>query len=426
MTKAPPLRVAVVSRAVMPLHGVGGLERSVRDLVRHLAARDVDVTLITPPPGAVSRPEYEDPFASPRIRLRHVRYLTFPFANRPGTTILDRSTAYLAFGWRAGRLAASLVRAGEVDVVHGCGAAALGYALAHARGAVTAPLVLNPHGMEEFGSTSTSQPRLKRLAYAPLRWAVRQSARAADCIIATDRALEPMVARHLQPRADQMRTIPNGIDLIEASALAGPAEGSMRRQRAGIGAGEVVFLSAGRLEENKGLDVLAAALARAAKPGSALSATGWRWVIVGGGPFRRELERAVDTHRLGSHVIFAGRTTDAELHAWYEAASAFVHPTRYEGSSLVTLEAMAHRRPVVAAIAGGLPDKVRPGVNGWLVEPGDAVGLAAALDQAVADPARLIAYGAKSREIVEREFAWPGLAERQVEVYRDLMATRAR
>jgi hypothetical protein len=43
------LRVAVVARAVAPLHGEGGLERSVHDLVRHLAARDVDVKLITPP-----------------------------------------------------------------------------------------------------------------------------------------------------------------------------------------------------------------------------------------------------------------------------------------------------------------------------------------------------------------------------------------
>jgi glycosyltransferase involved in cell wall biosynthesis len=123
-------------------------------------------------------------------------------------------------------------------------------------------------------------------------------------------------------------------------------------------------------------------------------------------------------------VIFAGRSTDADLHAWYEAASIFVHPTRYEGSSLVTLEAMAHRRPIVAAVAGGLPDKVRPGVNGWLVEPGDAVGLAAALEDAVSDPARLVAYGASSRDIVEREFAWPALAERQVEVYRDLLLAR--
>ncbi|MCK7518664.1 MAG: glycosyltransferase family 4 protein [Ignavibacteriales bacterium] len=54
-----------------------------------------------------------------------------------------------------------------------------------------------------------------------------------------------------------------------------------------------------------------------------------------------------------------GRLHDAPLHAWYEAASIFVHPTRYEGSSIVTLEAMSHRRPVVATTAGGLPDKVR-------------------------------------------------------------------
>ena len=251
---------------------------------------------------------------------------------------------------------------------------------------------------------------------------MRRTARAADCIIATDRALEPMVARHLHPRADQVRTIPNGIDLIEASALAGPAEGATLRHRAGIAAGETVLLSVGRLEANKGLDVLAGALARAARPGSMLSATGWRWVIVGAGPFRRDLERAIAAHGIGGHVIFAGRASDAELHAWYEAASIFVHPTRYEGSSLVTLEAMAHRRPIVAAIAGGLPDKVRPGVNGWLVEPGDPDGLAAAIEDAVSSPRRLAAYGAGSRGIVEREFAWSVLVDRQIDLYRELLA----
>ena len=422
MPGRPRLRVAVVTRAIMPLHGVGGLERASRDLVRHLAARDVEVTLITPPANDHGRRLADDPFASPRIRLRHVRYLTFPFANRRGTTVLDRSTAYLAFGWRAGRLAAALAAAGEIDLVHGSGASVLGYAMARSRGTVRAPLVFNPHGLEEFGATAGAAPLLKRIGYTPLRWAVRRTARAADCIIATDRALEPMVARHLQPRADQVRTIPNGIDLIEASALAGPAEGATLRHRAGIGAGETVLLSVGRLEANKGLDVLAGALARAARPGSTLSATGWRWVIVGAGPFRRDLERAITAHEIGSHVLFAGRASDAELHAWYEAASIFVHPTRYEGSSLVTLEAMAHRRPIVAAIAGGLPDKVRPGVNGWLVEPGDPDGLAAAIEDAVSSPRRLAAYGAGSRGIVEREFAWSVLVDRQIDLYRELLA----
>ena len=50
MTTTRPRRVAIVSRAVYPLHGLGGLERSVYDLVRHVAEAGVEVTLITRPP----------------------------------------------------------------------------------------------------------------------------------------------------------------------------------------------------------------------------------------------------------------------------------------------------------------------------------------------------------------------------------------
>ena len=417
------LRVAIVSRAVMPLHGVGGLERSVRDLVRHLADRGVHVTLIVPP-GTVRHHTSSDPFASPRIVLRHVPYLTFPMANRRGTTILDRSSSYLLYGWRAGRRAARLAAAGEVDIVHGFGAAVLGASTSR----LAVPLVLNPQGLEEFGATATEQALGKRLGYTPLRWAVRRAARAADRIIATDVALEPTVTRHLHPRPGQMVTIPNGIDLIEVSSMAGPAEGSLIRQRHGIGAGELVLLSVGRLEHNKGFDVLAEALGRAGRAGSLLSAIGWRWVIVGTGPFKNAIEQRVKAQGIDRHVMFAGRAVESDLHAWYEGASVFVHPTRYEGSSLVTLEAMAHRRAVIATKAGGLPDKVRPG-NGWLVEPGAVEALADAIASATAGAARLPQMGAESRRIVEQEFAWPILADRHIAMYEDLLSggvTRAR
>ena len=414
-----PLSVAVVARAVMPLHGVGGLERSVHDLVRHIAALGVDVTLIVPPASpVVVRESPVDPFASPRIHIRHVPYLTFPLANRRGTTVLDRSTSYVLYGWRAGRLALTLAREGTVDVIHSHGASGLGAAVRDRH----VPLVLNPHGLEEFGATGDALPWPKRVGYAPLRAAVRRVARAAECVIATDVSLEPAVARHLGLSADRIRTIPNGIDLVSAGALAGPADGLLMRQRHRVGAGETVLLSVGRLEQNKGFDVTAAALARAARPDGPLAASGWRWVIVGAGPFRPDLERVIERHGLESHVIFAGRATDTDLHAWFEAASVFVHATRYEGSSIVTLEAMAHRKPIVATRAGGLPDKVRPGINGWLVEPGHAQDLASAIEDAAAQAARLPQLGAKSRDIVEREFAWPVLAGRQVALYEELVA----
>jgi glycogen(starch) synthase len=415
----PPLRVAVVARAVMPLHGIGGLERSVHDLVRNLASKDVDITLITPPPGSTERQASVDPLASPHITLRPVSYVTFPFANRRGTTVLDRSTAYPVFGLRAGRLALELVRQGQVDIVHGFGASVLGYALA--RHTARAPLVFNPQGLEEFGATANRQPLAKHLGYWPLRRAVRSCSRAADRVIVTDAALETTVARHLRTRPDQLRTIPNGIDLVDIDGLAGPSDGRLVRERHGIAPGETVMLSVGRLEHNKGFDVLAAALARASRPDGPLVAAGWRWVIIGSGPFKPVLDQAVAAHRLTSHVLLVGRATEADLHAWYEAATLFVHPTRYEGSSLVTLEAMAHRKAVVATVAGGLPDKVTPGVNGWLVPPDDVPALAQAIEEAAANPVGLLAMGSRSREIVERGFAWAGLVEKYLALYEELL-----
>lgn len=415
---ARSLRVAVVARAAMPLHGQGGLERSVRDLVRHLATRNVQVTLIVPPP-TIRRDASDDPFGGPRITVRHVPYLTFPLANRRGTTILDRSTSYLLYGARAGHLAARLARAGETDIVHGFGASLLGATY----GRLPVPLVLNPQGLEEFGATADRQPLGKRLGYTPLRWAVRRVARAADAILATDRSLESTVARHLHPRQGQLVTIPNGIDLVELGMMAGPADGALIRQRHGIGADEVVLLSVGRLEANKGFDVLAEALGRAIVDAPVLQRP-WRWVVVGSGPYRREIESAIERRGLGKRVVLTGRTSEADLHAWYEGASVFVHPTRYEGSSLVTLEAMAHRRAVIATRAGGLPDKIVPGSTGWLVDPGDVDRLSAAVVDAFSDPARLSAFGVAGRALVERDFAWSSIVDRQIALYESLLTQR--
>ncbi len=414
MTRAP--RVAVVSRAVYPLHGAGGLERSVYDLVRHLAESGADVTLITRPP---SDPSSTAAAIHPRISTRFVPYRTFPFAGQRGTTILDRITAYPLFGERAGRVAWDLAREGAIDIVHGFGASVLGFARRRSEG--TVPLVLNPQGLEEFGATDPSRARLKRALYLPLRRAVLTCARAADCVIATDRALEPAVRTHLRLPADRIRVIPNALDLRLVDALAGPADGARVRREAGAAPDEAVIVSVGRLEENKGFHVLAGALGALRDQAGRIAEGRWRWVVVGEGPFRARLEAAIARAGIASHVTLTGRLPDAELHAWYEAADLFVHPTLYEGSSLVTLEAMAHRRAVVATTAGGLPDKVRHGGTGWLVRPGDASALAGAVSGALARPERLMAMGMEGRGLVEREFSWVSAGAATLRLYADLL-----
>ena len=443
------MKVALVARSVFPIHGYGGLERHVYDLARALAERDVAVTLITRPPieGQVWSPTSIDP----SLRAEFVPYRTFPGAGRRGTTVLDRSTAYPLFGLRAGRRALELVRRGEADIVHGLGASVLGYARARlrasrdeagasaerarvharrdafgasagraARGTASAPLVLNPQGLEEFGATDPSRAPLKRAAYLPLRKAVLVCAAAADAVIATDTSLEPVVLRHLGIPRERMRTIPNALDLRAVDALTDPAVAGELRQTHRLEPGERVLLSVGRLEASKGFHVLLRALG-ALRDHGALDRRPWRWVVLGDGPYRQMLEMLVEELDLGTRVLFLGRAPDPEMHAWHELATVFVHPTLYEGSSLVTLEAMAHRRAVIASAAGGLPDKVRPGENGWLVPPGDPSALAAAISGALADPARLAHYGLAGRVIVEREFSWTAAGDATVALYRELL-----
>jgi len=423
------MKVALVARSVFPLHGYGGLERHVYDLARALAERDVDVTLITQPPAAGQ--EWSPASIDPAVRAEFVPYHTFPGAGRRGTTVLDRSTAYPLFGLRAGRRALDLVKHGKADIVHGLGASVFGYARARLRArshgsgasagqAATAPLVLNPQGLEEFGATDPDRAPLKRAVYLPLRRVVLMCAAAADAVIATDRSLEPVVLRHLGIPREKMRTIPNALDLRVVDALTDPGMVGDLRLRHNLALGERILLSAGRLEASKGFHVLLRAIA-AVRDHGALDGRPWRWVALGDGPYRAMLEMLVEELGLQERVHFLGRVSDHEMHAWHELSTLFVHPTLYEGSSLVTLEAMAHRRAVVASAAGGIPDKVRPGQNGWLVAPGDSSGLAAAISGAMADPARLAHYGLAGRQIVEQEFSWAAAGDATVALYRELL-----
>jgi glycosyltransferase involved in cell wall biosynthesis len=418
-----PLRVVVLGRSIFGLHGFGGLERHLFDLIRHHLAAGWQVTVITRTP---QRPEGVEPGRwqtvreHPQCAVRFVPYRTFPGAGRAGTTIVDRSTAYPWFGWRAGRVAARLVAAGSVDVVYGVGASVWGYA--RGRRPNDAPLVFNPQGLEEFGGVDGSYGgrTLKRYGYAPLQAVVRDCARHSDAVIATDNSIVPVVRRHLPALDDRLRLIPNGIDVTALDALADGGAAAAMRARSGAAADDVLLLSVGRLEANKGFSDLATALSTLDRR------TRWRWVIVGDGPDRDALLSQVRALGIGERVQLPGRVDDLTLHAWYGAADLFVHPTRYEGSSLVTLEAMLHRRPVVATRAGGLPDKVVPGRTGWLTAPGSPESLAATLRRAFAERARWRAYGDAGRRLLEDEFDWRRLQARFEALYREVLSRRGR
>jgi glycosyltransferase involved in cell wall biosynthesis len=175
-----------------------------------------------------------------------------------------------------------------------------------------------------------------------------------------------------------------------------------------------VLLSVGRLEANKGfLDLIPTLVA--------LRDKSWRWVLIGDGPERQEIEAALERAALKDHVQLVGRVDDRTLHAWYDAADLFVHPTRYEGSSIVALEAMLHQKPIVATRVGGLPDKVIPGRTGWLAEAGDAGSLTSALREALANRHRWQEFGRAARALLEERFDWRVIQRQYATLYERLL-----
>ena len=375
------MKVALLSRAVFPLHGYGGLERHVGSLKRHLERAGCELRVFTSPPRhALSEPRDET--------YVFVPYRTLPWPRRQGFVVADRNTNYLIWSLRAAR---ELLSTFEPDIVQADAGAGFGYAWLSKED--SPPLVLHPHGMEEFKTTP-----LKRAAYLPLRSATRYAARRAVRVIAPDSSMVDDVEEHLGDISEKVIVVPNAIDIEEIDRQ----PESVNLGELGIEDAHTLLLSVGRLEDNKGFVDLVNALADVVDE----MPTKWRWVLIGDGPARSKIDNAVRARGIGNHTLLTGATSEAVLHALYERADLFVHPTLYEGSSMVTLEAMAHRTPVIATRVGGIPDKVVDGISGLLVTPGDVEALGRSIAAAVSDRDMLNEWGVEGRRIAEEAFSW--------------------
>lgn len=408
-----PLRVAMVSRRVHPAHGPGGLERHVFELVTELAARGVKIDLFSETPTDPGRLAHATQTLASVATPHWIPGGRLPFGVRKGTVVLDRITNYFIWSGRVARRILHEPRpVGQVVHVHGL--AGWGVAKAARRGRLGCPLVVTTQGLEEF----RSHQRLKHWAYLPFRHGMKVVAAASDAVVTTDESLRPVVRQHLAiPDGDQV-VIPNAVDPDRCRQLGTLEEGSALLARQGHAEASPLFLSVGRVEANKGFDVMVAALAMVART----LPPAWAWVLAGEGPERSRIRALIREAGLESHCLLTGRVDETDLHSLYRVADWFVHPTRYEGSSLVTLEAMAHGLPVVASCTGGLPDKVADGVSGFLVDPGDPEELSARLVDASSVDAN--EFGAAGRRRCESRFSWNVAAPQYLSLYRQLVASR--
>ncbi|MYX40060.1 glycosyltransferase [Streptomyces sp. SID89] len=343
-------------------------------------------------------------YASTWNRSAEGRRATAAFdAEQPFTVVRDRTTMLLPTP-DATRRATGLLREHGCTAVWFGAAAPLGLMAPALRRAGAERLVATTHGHEAGWA---QLPGARQL--------LRRIGESTDALTYLGEYTRSRIARALTPAAAaRMAQLPPGVD--EKTFHPGSG-GAQVRARLGLSDRPVV-VCVSRLVRRKGQDTLIRALPRilAAEPDTVL-------LIVGGGPYEKDLRGLAAETGVAASVRFTGAVPWAELPAHYGAGDVFAMPCRtrrggldVEGLGIVYLEASATGLPVVAGDSGGAPDAVLDGETGWVVRGAGPEEAADRIVTLLGDAELRRRMGERGREWVLEKWRWDLLAERLKEL----------
>lgn len=264
-------------------------------------------------------------------------------------------------------------------------------------------------------------PRLKSIVcthgievWEPLPRLRRNALRRADLILAPSKYTADHVAGTQGAATEKVKVLPWALDpqfeSLAPNAAKNPAPTNFPQGR--------VVLTVGRWrsdERYKGVDTLITALPKLLA----------RWpelqlVAVGEGEDREWLEDLAEENGVRRHVHFLSGLSYAELAACYGHCEIFALPSRGEGFGLVYLEAMACGKPVIGGAHGGAPEVIDDGRTGYLVQHGDAIQLATAIETLLVNPEVGQEMGRRGKQRVENEFRFSVFAKSFRKILREL------
>jgi glycosyltransferase involved in cell wall biosynthesis len=334
--------------------------------------------------------------------LRHSRETDRAVANRAeqlGVDLVEIAGWPVSMAVMA-RLA-RLVREHDIDIVHAHDYKTNLLALGLARMAPIVPLS-TAHGW-------TGHLKRERWLYYPVD---RQLLKRFPRVIAVSSEIRNVLLAS-GARPERVTTILNGID--HRRFRPNPARREPARRQLGFQVSDLVVGAVGRLERQKRFDLLLDAWAalRSRFPHAQL-------VIAGEGSERGTLEEQIRRRDLLGSVRLLGHVPGiTDLH---HALDLLVQSSDYEGTPNAVLEAMAFETAVVATAAGGTAELMRDGVDGLVVRPGNALVLAEAMGQALANPDDRGRWSRAARRRVETDLSFEARMRALESIYEDLAA----
>jgi glycosyltransferase involved in cell wall biosynthesis len=233
---------------------------------------------------------------------------------------------------------------------------------------------------------------------------LRQAARV---IVQTNLEADALVGMGI-PRAALVKV---GVG-VHPDRVAG-GDGARFRAQHGLSPDVPLVLFVGALARDKGALTLLEA-------GQQLWAAGVdvRLVLVGStalADFETAYARLPDSVK--ANVLLLGFVSDAEKRDAYAACTVFAMPSRTDTFGITYLEAWLYGKPVIGAAAGGVPEVIAAGTDGYLVRFGDAAAVAAHIRALIEDPALAARMGAAGRAKVLREHTWGAKIDQLVDLY---------
>jgi glycosyltransferase involved in cell wall biosynthesis len=273
------------------------------------------------------------------------------------------------------------------------------------------------HGIVDAAACKLLMPRLKTLhtfhfgnyPHLPPRdlWMEFVSCRVATRLVAVGEGQKRQIMAAHRLSADDLTVVYNGVQLPSGSGDPG--------FRASIGAeGRILIGTIATLIEQKGLPDLLEVARRVVDAGHDV-----RFVVIGEGRLRPALEARRRELGLDQHVILTGWLTDAAVRA-LPTFDIFFQPSLWEAMSMVTLEAMAVGRPIVATRVGEAPAILEDGQDGLLVDPRDVTGMTSALLKLITDPALRLRLGETARRKVAGRFTVQEMTRAYEAIYEEM------
>ena len=372
---------------------MGGPAIHVANLAAGLQTRGYQTTLVA---GSLARGEDSMAFLAERLG---VTVVSVPAIQREVSAIHDARSALTV---------ASLIRSERPHILHThtAKAGAIARAAAILAGGARPPIVVHTfHGHVLKGYFGPSRTAIFRRVEQTL-------ARTADVLVAVSPEVrDELVELGVAPR-EKFAVIRLGIPLEER--LGDPTADEDYRRAYGIPAGAFVVGWVGRMTGVKDtravLEIVAAA--RAQGVDAVLC-------MVGDGPDRERLEQVAHEIGIARSCFFVGYQEDVA--GYYRLFDAFLLPSVNEGTPVSAIEALASGTPVVANRVGGVPDVVRDGVDGFLVEHGDIAGAAAKLAALAGNAGLRAAMGEAGRGHVLERYAVSRLVDDVDRLYRALL-----